>query len=295
MLQWSHVTRNSTIAFVRTDTKITKSRPSQPASRPIIRNRDGTRAIDSAAGDVYTNTDNIAILFRTTDTKTVDIIAIPGIWHIPGNVTILRFSVNINFFQQTQSSGYSIQLYGQPSFTEGLPQFMQNSPNFGLQQTQQSNLLTPLAQSSAGHPSFQSSFQSNNPEQSSQQYTQQPTIRPPTLIQQQQIQTQEPVYVNGRLLDSPGIALRRRIEQDLQPLWNKEISQRTDQSLFTPIDPQNQQQTLISKNLTLTKTSGHKGVIRQDIYRFKGFWRTSQKIQTGPHKCPYIHLETCQT
>ncbi|KAA6384155.1 MAG: hypothetical protein EZS28_020321 [Streblomastix strix] len=136
-------------------------------------------------------------------------------------------------FQQTQPSGYSIQLYRQQSITEGLHQFMQSAPTFGFQQTQQSNLLTPPAPCSAGHPAFQSSFQSKNLEQSSQQ----PTIRPPTLMQQQQNQVREPVYVNGRLLDSPRTALTRRIAQDSQPSWNNEIPQRTDQSQFTPIDP----------------------------------------------------------
>ncbi|KAA6335835.1 MAG: hypothetical protein EZS28_052928, partial [Streblomastix strix] len=172
--------------------------------------RDGTRAIDSTAGDVYTNLDHIAILFRTTDTKTIDIITIPEI----------------------QPSGYGIQLYRQPSIIEGLPKFMKNPPTFGLQQTQQSNLLTPPAPSSTGHPSFQSSFQSWNLEQPSQQ----PTIRPPTLRQQQQNQAREPVYINWIQLDSPATALTRRIAQDLQPLWNKEIPQRTDQSLFTQVD-----------------------------------------------------------
>ncbi|KAA6372954.1 MAG: hypothetical protein EZS28_031518, partial [Streblomastix strix] len=140
-------------------------------------------------------------------------------------------------FQQAQpSSGYSIQLYRQPSITEGLPQFMQTAPTFGLQQTQQSSLLVPPAPSSSGHPAFQSSFQTQNSEQLNQQYNQLPTIRPPTLVQQQN-QVQEPRYVNGRLLDSPGVALSRRIAQDQQPLWNRESLQRTDQSQFTPIDP----------------------------------------------------------
>ncbi|KAA6402494.1 MAG: hypothetical protein EZS28_001975 [Streblomastix strix] len=73
--------------------------------------------------------------------------------------------------------------------------------------------------------------------QSNQQYSQQPTIRPPTLVQQQQSQARELVYVNERLLDSPGTALTKRITQDLQPSWNKKIPYRTDQSLFTPVDP----------------------------------------------------------
>ncbi|KAA6322775.1 MAG: hypothetical protein EZS28_054396, partial [Streblomastix strix] len=93
--------------------------------------------------------------------------------------------------------------------------------------------LVPPVPSSTGHPAFQSSFQNQNLEQPSQQ----PTIRPPTLRQQQQNQAREPAYVNGRLLDSPGTALTRRIAQDLQPLWNNEIPLRTDQSQFTPIDP----------------------------------------------------------
>ncbi|KAA6310750.1 MAG: hypothetical protein EZS28_056255, partial [Streblomastix strix] len=94
-----------------------------------------------------------------------------------------------SLFQQTQpTSGCSIQLYRQPSITEGLHQFMQNPPAFGLQQTQQSNLLTPPAPSSAGHPTFQSSFQSQNSENLNQQYNQQPPIRPSTLVQEQQNQ-----------------------------------------------------------------------------------------------------------
>ncbi|KAA6388111.1 MAG: hypothetical protein EZS28_016358, partial [Streblomastix strix] len=140
-------------------------------------------------------------------------------------------------FQQAQrSSGYSIQLYKQPGIIEGLPQFMQNSPTFGVQQIQQSNLLTPPAPSSAGHPAFQSSFQNQNLEQLNQQYNQLPTNRPPTLVQQQN-QAQEPRYVNGRLIDSLGTALSRRISKDQQPLWNRKSLQRTDQSPFTPIDP----------------------------------------------------------
>ncbi|KAA6363924.1 MAG: hypothetical protein EZS28_040549, partial [Streblomastix strix] len=135
--------------------------------------------------------------------------------------------------QQIQPSGFSIQLYRQPSITEGLPQFMQNPPTFGLQQTQQSNLLVPPAPSSSGHQAFQSSFQSWNLELPSQW----PTIRPPTLRQQQQNQAREPAYVNGRLLDSPGTTLTIVIAQDSQPLQNNEIPQRTDQSLFTPVDP----------------------------------------------------------
>ncbi|KAA6400291.1 MAG: hypothetical protein EZS28_004178 [Streblomastix strix] len=138
------------------------------------------------------------------------------------------------FFQQTEpSSGYSIQLYRKPSVIEGLLQFMQKPPTFGLQNIQQSILLTPPAPSSVGHPTFQSSLQSQNLEQSSQQLT----IRPPTLVRQQQNQDQEPRYVNGRLIDSPGTILARRIALDQQLLWNKESSQRTDQNQFTPIDP----------------------------------------------------------
>ncbi|KAA6376584.1 MAG: hypothetical protein EZS28_027890 [Streblomastix strix] len=140
-------------------------------------------------------------------------------------------------FQQTRPSGYRIQLYRQPSITEGLPQFMQNPPAFGLQQTQQSNLLTPPTPNSAGYSTFQSSFQSQNPEQSNEQYNLQPTIKPTTLVQQQQSQSQEPVYINGRLLDLPETALTRRIAQDQQPLWNMELQQKTDQSLFTQVDP----------------------------------------------------------
>ncbi|KAA6402575.1 MAG: hypothetical protein EZS28_001905 [Streblomastix strix] len=138
--------------------------------------------------------------------------------------------------QQTKSSSsYSMQLYRQPGITEYLPQLMQSSPTFGVQQTQQSNLLTPQAPSSAGHPTFQYSLYNNNFEQSNQQYNQLPKFRPSTLGQQNQVQ--EPRYINGRLLDSPGVALSRRIAQDQQPLWNRECLWRTDQSQFTPIDP----------------------------------------------------------
>ncbi|KAA6357972.1 MAG: hypothetical protein EZS28_046501, partial [Streblomastix strix] len=163
-------------------------------------------------------------------------------------------------FQQTQPSGYGIQLYRQPSITEGLPQFMQNPPTFGLQQTQQSNLLVPPAPSSTGHPAFQSSFQSQNLEQPSQQ----PTIRPPTLRQQQQNQTREPAYVNGRLLDSPGTALTRRIAQDLQPLWNNEIPQRTDQSQFTPVDPPE-----LTINLSQQQFNAHRDFWAQRSYNLR--------------------------
>ncbi|KAA6365621.1 MAG: hypothetical protein EZS28_038852, partial [Streblomastix strix] len=104
------------------------------------------------------------------------------------------------------------------------------------QQTQQSSLLVPPAPSSSGHPAFQSSFQTQNSEQLNQQYNQLPTIRPTTHVQQQN-QVQEPRYVNGRLIDSPGTYLSRRIAQDQQPLWNRESLLRTDQSQFTPIDP----------------------------------------------------------
>ncbi|KAA6320734.1 MAG: hypothetical protein EZS28_054645, partial [Streblomastix strix] len=92
-LQRSRVTRNSSIACVEINIGTGKLRPSQPASRPILRNCDGTRTVDSTAGDVYTNLDRIAILFGTTDTKTLGLITLPGIWHVSWNITILRFSV----------------------------------------------------------------------------------------------------------------------------------------------------------------------------------------------------------
>ncbi|KAA6390314.1 MAG: hypothetical protein EZS28_014155 [Streblomastix strix] len=167
-------------------------------------------------------------------------------------------------FQQTKPSGYGIQLYRQPRITEGLPQFMQNPPTFGLQQTQQSNLLTPPAPSSAGHPTFQSSFQSQNPEQLNQQYNQQHTNRPQTLVQLQQNQAHEPVYINGRLLDSLETALARRISQDQQPLWNKEISQRIDQCVFTPVDPSE-----LSKNMNQQYFNAHKDFLAQRSYTLR--------------------------
>ncbi|KAA6363401.1 MAG: hypothetical protein EZS28_041072, partial [Streblomastix strix] len=163
-------------------------------------------------------------------------------------------------FQQTQPSGFGIQLYRQPSITEGLPQFMQNPPTFGLQQTQQSNLLVPPAPSSTGHLAFQSSFQNQNLEQPSQH----PTIRPPTLRQQQQNQAREPAYVNGRLLDSAGTALTRRIAQDLQPLWNNEIPQRADQSQFTPVDPPE-----LTINLSQQQFNAHRDFWAQRSYTLR--------------------------
>ncbi|KAA6384847.1 MAG: hypothetical protein EZS28_019628 [Streblomastix strix] len=216
----SHVTRNSTIACVETDTSLRKSRPLQPASRPILRNSSGTRAIDSTAGDVYTNLDYIAILFRTSDTKTIDIITIPGIQHVPGNVTILRFSVTKPFLiepiffrlqyliiQTAKHHGRLTVVHVEPSnlwiIINSIIQFI-NSTSIKLSGA--SILLIEL-------PELES-----------------------------QSQAQEPVYSNGRQLDSPGTDLKRKIAQDQQPLWNQEISQRTDQSLFTRIDPQNQRQ-----------------------------------------------------
>ncbi|KAA6358403.1 MAG: hypothetical protein EZS28_046070, partial [Streblomastix strix] len=137
---------------------------------------------------------------------------------------------------------------------------MQNPPTFGLQQTQQPNLLVPPAPSSIGHPTFQSSFQNQNLEQPSQQ----PTIRPPTLRQQQQNQAREPAYVNGRLLDSPGTALTRRITQDSQPLWNNEIPQRTDQSLFTPVD-----QPELTINMSQQQFNAHRDFWAQRSYTLR--------------------------
>ncbi|KAA6374041.1 MAG: hypothetical protein EZS28_030433 [Streblomastix strix] len=96
---------------------------------------------------------------------------------------------------------------------------MQNPPTFGLQQTQQSNLLTPPAPSSIGHPAFLSSFLNQNLEQPSQQ----PTIRPPTLVQQPQNHAQEPRRINERLLDSPGKASKRKITQDLLAIMEQKI------------------------------------------------------------------------
>ncbi|KAA6392883.1 MAG: hypothetical protein EZS28_011586 [Streblomastix strix] len=166
-----------------------------------------------------------------------------------------------SLFQQAQlSSSYSIQLYRWPSITKSLPQFMQSSPTFRLQQTQQSNLLIPPAPSSAGHPAFQSSFQSQNSEQLNQQYSQLPTVRPPTLIQQQN-QVQEPRYVNGRLIDSPGKALTRRISQDQQPLWNMKSTKRTDQSPYTPVDP-----TELTINLNQQLFNAHRDLWAQKSY-----------------------------
>ncbi|KAA6387857.1 MAG: hypothetical protein EZS28_016617 [Streblomastix strix] len=153
------------------------------------------RTIDSKAGNVYTCQDYTIISLGTAETKIIDIINVPVIYRVPRNTTISRISIT-----------------RQSSFIEGLPQFMQNPPAFGMQQTQQSSTLTLPAPSSLGHPTFQ----------------------PPALVQQQQNRVQEHSYVNGVLIDSPEIALTRRIAQDQQSLWKKEKSQRIDQSLFCP-------------------------------------------------------------
>ncbi|KAA6354272.1 MAG: hypothetical protein EZS28_050201, partial [Streblomastix strix] len=127
-------------------------------------------------------------------------------------------------------------------------------------QALQSAYRTP---SSAGHSAFQSSFQTQNAEQLNQQYNQLPTIRPPTLVQQQN-QVQEPRYVNGRLIDSPGTALSRRIAQDQQPFWNRERLQRTDQSQFTPVDPPE-----LTINMTQQQFNAHRDFWAQRSYALR--------------------------
>ncbi|KAA6367239.1 MAG: hypothetical protein EZS28_037232, partial [Streblomastix strix] len=89
-------------------------------------------------------------------------------------------------------------------------------------------------------------------------------IRPPTLMQQQQNQAREPVYINCRLLDSPGTALTRRIAQDSQPSWNNEIPQRTDQSLFTPVDPPE-----LTINMSQQQFNAHRDFWAQRSYTLK--------------------------
>ncbi|KAA6353370.1 MAG: hypothetical protein EZS28_051103, partial [Streblomastix strix] len=182
-----------------------------------------------------------------------------GFGMYPGIQQFQGFS-QLGLFQLTKPSGYGIQLFRQPSITEGLPQFMQNPSTFGLQQIYQSNLLTPPAPSSTGYLALQSSFQSQNLEQSSQQ----PTIRPPTLMQQQPNQARESVYINGRLLDSPGSALTRWIAQDPQPSWNDEIPQRTDQSLFTPVD-----QPELTINMSQQQFNAHRDFWAQRSYTLR--------------------------
>ncbi|KAA6379723.1 MAG: hypothetical protein EZS28_024746, partial [Streblomastix strix] len=113
-------------------------------------------------------------------------------------------------------------------------------------------------------PTFQSSFQSQSSEQSNQQYNQLPAIKPPTLVQQQQILVCERVYVNGRLLDSLGTALTGRIAQDQQPLQNKKISQRTDQNLFTPACPPE-----LSINMNQQQFNAHRGFWAQRSYTLR--------------------------
>ncbi|KAA6377412.1 MAG: hypothetical protein EZS28_027063 [Streblomastix strix] len=79
-------------------------------------------------------------------------------------------------------------------------------------------------------------------------------IRPSILVQhQQQSQVQEPRHVIGRLLDSPGTTLSRKIAWDKQSLWNRESLQRTDQSQFTPIDPPE-----LTINMTQQQFNAHK-------------------------------------
>ncbi|KAA6389401.1 MAG: hypothetical protein EZS28_015074 [Streblomastix strix] len=220
--QWSLVTRNSTIACVETNIGTMNSRLSQPARRPILRNCDGTRTTDSVASDVCVNPDYISMLLATTRTMTQIQYLFQGFGLYSGKQQFLGFP-QLGLFQLAQPSPcYSIQLYRQPSITEGLRQFMQNSPIFGMQYTQ-SNLLVSLILSSVGYLAFKSSFQNQNSEQLNQQYYQLPIIRPPTLVQQKN-QDQEPRYVNGKLIDSHGTALKAGIAQDQQQLWNKQCT-----------------------------------------------------------------------
>ncbi|KAA6399032.1 MAG: hypothetical protein EZS28_005449 [Streblomastix strix] len=199
-----------------------------------------------------------------------------------------------SFFQQTQpSSSYSIQLQRQPCITQGLPQFMQSSPTFGLQQTQLSNLLTLPAPSSAVLPTFQFNFQSQNSEQLNQEYNQLPTIRQPTLAQQQS-RVQESRYVYGRLIDSPGTALTRKISQDQQPFRNSKRTQRTDQSLQLQQTPKvNDKHELTTVQCAQRFLSIKKLHIK--IHMAKIQWVTPQRIWRRSPECECFHLETCQT
>ncbi|KAA6367011.1 MAG: hypothetical protein EZS28_037463 [Streblomastix strix] len=161
---------------------------------------------------------------------------------------------------------YSGQLIPRPQIQQpfhGISQFMQNPPTLGIQQIQQSNLLTPPARSSVRHPAFQSSFKSYYSEKLNQQCNQQPTIRPSILVQQQQqSQVQEPRHVIGRLLDSPGTTLSRKIAWDKQSLWNKQSTQGIDQSPFTPVDDQE-----LSTNMNQQQFNAHRDLLAQRSYK----------------------------
>ncbi|KAA6367358.1 MAG: hypothetical protein EZS28_037115 [Streblomastix strix] len=113
-------------------------------------------------------------------------------------------------------------------------------------------------------------------------------------MKQQQNQAREPVNINVKLLDSPGTALIRRIAQDLQPLWNRESLQRTDQSQFTLIDPPE-----LTLNMTQQQFNAHRDFWRHRSYAiiYIGLiqWRTPQRIWRGSPECEYLYLETCQT
>ncbi|KAA6394109.1 MAG: hypothetical protein EZS28_010367 [Streblomastix strix] len=91
----------------------------------------------------------------------------------------------------------------------------------------------------------------------------------------------EPVYINGRLLDSTGTALTRRIAQDLQPLWNKENSQRVDQDQFTPIDPPE-----LTINMTQQQFSAHRDFQAHRSYalRYIGL-RSNRQHHRGFEEC----------
>ncbi|KAA6392930.1 MAG: hypothetical protein EZS28_011541 [Streblomastix strix] len=198
-----------------------------------------------------------------------------------------------SLFQKTQpSSGYSIQLYRQLRIIKGLPQFMQNPPTFGLQQTQQSNLLTPQEPSSADYPSFQSSFQNQNPEQSIELYSHQPTIRPPTLIQQQQSQAQEPAYINGRQLESPATVLTSRISFDQEPLWSKP---KHTSCRLEPVYPNRSPRTNNKHELAIIqRTQRFLGIKKLyfEIYRLKNQLRTPQRVWRRPIERKHFYSES---
>ncbi|KAA6353998.1 MAG: hypothetical protein EZS28_050475 [Streblomastix strix] len=103
---------------------------------------------------------------------------------------------------------------------------MYSLPTFGMQQTQQQNLLTPST---------------------------------PSLVQKQR-------YVNGRLIDSPGTALTKRISQGQQPLWNRKGSQGTNQSQFTLIDTPE-----LTINTTQQQFNAHIDFWTQRCYKLRCF------------------------
>ncbi|KAA6402785.1 MAG: hypothetical protein EZS28_001695 [Streblomastix strix] len=195
---------------------IRKSGLSQSTSRPIFRNCDGTTTADSAADDVYFDSKLFNHFFSRQLIPRPQIQQLfQGFGMYLGMYQFQGF-LQPELFQQTQLSGYSIQLYRQPSITEGIPKFKQNPLTFGLQQTQQSNLLTDPTSCSIDHPAFQSNFQSQSCQQLIQQYNQLTTIGPLTLVHHQ--------TTRFRNLDTQMVDQQILLEQPLQEGLRKTFS-----------------------------------------------------------------------